>query len=272
VLSHTSGLTYGSMNATPVDALYREAGVGAFVDHPDADLMETTEKLTRLPLLAQPGAEWNYSVSTDVAAALVQTISGQRFGTFLQERILGPLGMNDTDFLVPADKRDRLAAIYARDPQGGVMPTKEIGNCIKGRMESGGGGLVSTVSDYLAFCRMLLNKGADGGVRLLGRRTVELMTTNHLRGDMADMGQPRFSESSYFGIGFGLGFSVMLDPAKAQILGTPGEYAWGGAASTAFWIDPAEEMIVIMMTQLLPSSTYPIRRELRVLSYQAVVD
>jgi CubicO group peptidase (beta-lactamase class C family) len=111
-----------------------------------------------------------------------------------------------------------------------------------------------------------------GGVRLLGRKTVELMTTNHLRGDMGDMGQPRFSESSYLGIGFGLGFSVMLDPAKAQILGTPGEYAWGGAASTAFWVDPGEDMIVIMMTQLMPSSTYPIRKELRVLSYQSVMD
>ena len=139
-------------------------------------------------------------------------------------------------------------------------------------MESGGGGLTSTTGDYLKFCTMLRNKGVAGGVRLLGRKTVELMTTNHLRGDMGDMGQARFSESSYLGIGFGLGFSVMLDPAKAQILGTPGEYAWGGAASTAFWIDPVEDMIVIMMTQLMPSSTYPIRKELRVLSYQAVVD
>jgi CubicO group peptidase (beta-lactamase class C family) len=272
LLSHTSGFTYGSTNATPVEAMYRDAGVGIFGDHPTADLMETTEKLARLPLVAHPGTEWNYSVSTDVAAALVQTISGQRFGAFLQERILGPLGMKDTAFLVPAEKRDRLAAIYSRDPSGRAMPTKEIGNCLEGTMESGGGGLVSTMGDYLTFLRMLLSKGAYGGVRLLGRKTVELMTTNHLPGDMADMGQPRFSESSYCGIGFGLGFSVMLDPAKAQILGTPGEYAWGGVASTAFWVDPAEEMIVIMMTQLLPSSTYPIRRELRVLSYQAVID
>jgi CubicO group peptidase (beta-lactamase class C family) len=180
--------------------------------------------------------------------------------------------MKDTAFVVPPEKRDRLAAIYSRDPSGHAMPTKELGNCLEGTMESGGGGLVSTMDEYLTFCRMLLSKGAYGGVRLLGRKTVELMTTNHLPGDMADMGQPRFSESSYYGIGFGLGFSVMLDPAKAQILGTPGEYAWGGAASTAFWVDPAEEMIVITMVQLLPSSTYPIRRELRVLSYQAVID
>lgn len=272
LLSHTSGLTYGNTQSSPVEAIYHDAGVGGFVDHPDADLMETTEKLAKLPLRSHPGAEWNYSVSTDVCAALVQAISGQRFSAFLQERILGPLGMKDTSFLLPAAKKDRLAAIYARSPDGRVMPTKEFGNCMEGTMESGGGGLVSTASDYLTFCRMLLNKGASSGGRLLGRKTVELMTINHLRGDMADMGQPRFSESSYYGIGFGLGFSVMLDPAKAQILGTPGEYAWGGAASTAFWVDPAEEMIVIMMTQLLPSSTYPIRRELRVLSYQAVID
>jgi CubicO group peptidase (beta-lactamase class C family) len=272
LLSHTSGLTYGNTQSSPVEAMYHDAGVGGFVDHPDADLMETTEKLAKLPLRSHPGAEWNYSVSTDVCAALVQAISGQRFSAFLQERILGPLGMKDTGFLVPSHKRERLAAIYARNPNGGVMLTKELGNCLEGTMESGGGGLVSTASDYLTFCHMLLSKGASAGGRLLGRKTVELMTMNHLRGDMADMGQPRFSESSYYGIGFGLGFSVMLDPAKAQILGTAGEYAWGGAASTAFWIDPTEEMIVILMTQLLPSSTYPIRRELRVLSYQAVID
>jgi CubicO group peptidase (beta-lactamase class C family) len=137
---------------------------------------------------------------------------------------------------------------------------------------SGGGGLVSTVGDYTRFCRFLLNKGELDGTRLLGRKTVELMMSNHLRGDMAAMGQPRFSESSYEGVGFGLGFSVMLDPARAQILGTAGECAWGGAASTAFWVDPAEDMAVILLTQLMPSSTYPLRRELRVLTYQAIVD
>jgi CubicO group peptidase (beta-lactamase class C family) len=138
-------------------------------------------------------------------------------------------------------------------------------------MASGGGGLVSTAADYLRFCRLLLNRGELNGVRLLGRKTVDLMLANHLPGDIADMGKSRFSESTYVGIGFGLGFSVMLDPAKAQIVGTPGEVAWGGAASTAFWVDPAEDMAVLLLTQLMPSSTYPIRRELRVLSYQALV-
>ena len=273
LLSHTSGLTYGFMESGPVDAMYREA-VADF-GNPDGDLMETAEKLAKLPLLAQPGAEWNYSVSTDVLGALVQTISGQRFGEFLQQRIFAPLGMTDTGFRVAAKKVGRFAANYVPHPKGGVLlfddPAKSR-YASERKMESGGGGLVSTVGDYFSFCRMLLNKGVLGDTRLLGRKTVELMTSNHLRGDMADMGQPRFSESSYYGIGFGLGFSVMFDPAKAQILGTPGEYAWGGAASTAFWVDPAEQMTVILMTQLMPSSTYPIRRELRVLSYQAVID
>jgi CubicO group peptidase (beta-lactamase class C family) len=274
LLTHTSGLTYGFMEATAVDAMYRDNKLADF-GHPDGDLMETTEKLAKLPLIAQPGKEWNYSVATDVLGALVQAISGQTFGSFLQERILGPLGMDDTTFIVPEEKRARFAANYVPHPKSGIMlfddpaTSRYLGDR---KMESGGGGLASTTGDYLKFCTMLRNKGTLGGIRLLGRKTVELMTTNHLRGDMGDMGQARFSESSYLGIGFGLGFSVMLDPAKAQILGTPGEYAWGGAASTAFWVDPGEDMIVIMMTQLMPSSTWPIRKELRVLSYQAVID
>jgi len=274
LLTHTSGLTYGFMEASAVDAMYRDRKLADFGD-PDSDLMETIERLAKFPLISQPGKEWNYSVSTDVLGALVQAISGQRFGAFLKERIFDPLGMDDTTFIVPEEKRGRFAANYVPHPKGGVMlfddpaTSRYLGDR---KMESGGGGLASTTSDYLKFCMMMRNKGALGGVRLLGRKTVELMTVNHLRGDMGDMGQPRFSESSYLGIGFGLGFSVMLDPAKAQILGTPGEYAWGGAASTAFWVDPGEDMIVIMMTQLMPSSTYPIRKELRVLSYQSVID
>jgi len=189
--------------------------------------------------------------------------------------VLKPLGMTDTDFHVPAAKHDRFAANYNAGPGGKLVllddPAKSRYLAPR-RVNSGGGGLVSTASDYLRFCKFMLNKGELDGVRLLGRKTVELMTTNHLKGDMGDMGAPRFSESSYLGIGFGLGFSVMIDPAKAQILGTPGEYAWGGAASTAFWCDPAEDMAVVLLTQLMPSSTYPIRRELRVLSYQAIVD
>jgi CubicO group peptidase (beta-lactamase class C family) len=273
LLTHTSGLTYGFMEATPVDGQYRDRGVDFQAS--DKTLGEVVEVAADIPLLAQPGAEWNYSIATDVLGHLVAVISGKPFDQFLRERVTGPLGMVDTEFHVPADKLSRFAANYTALPDGRLMLIDDPQKSIFGKQRkicSGGGGLVSSATDYMRFCRMMLNKGELDGARLLGRKTVELMTTNHLRGDMAAMGQARFSESSYYGIGFGLGFSVMLDPAKAQILGTPGEYAWGGAASTAFWIDPAEDMAVIMLTQLMPSSTYPIRRELRVLTYQAIVD
>ncbi|HEX3402083.1 MAG TPA: serine hydrolase domain-containing protein, partial [Acetobacteraceae bacterium] len=252
---------------------YRDRGVDFQTS--DKTLAEVVELAADVPLIAQPGAEWNYSIATDVLGHLVAVISGMPFDQFLRERVTGKLGMVDTEFHVPADKLSRFAANYTSMPDGRLMLIDDPQKSIFGTQRkicSGGGGLVSTAGDYMRFCQMMLNKGELNGVRLLGRKTVELMTTNHLRGDMAEMGQPRFSESSYFGIGFGLGFSVTLDPAKAQILGSAGEYAWGGAASTAFWIDPAEDMAVIMLTQLMPSSTYPIRRELRVLTYQAVVD
>lgn len=273
LLTHTSGLTYGFMEATNVDALYRKVGID--FQTAKVSLEEMCARLAELPLIAQPGAEWNYSVATDVLGYLVQVIAGQRFDDFLEERIIRPLGMVDTAFHVPANKLSRFACNYNVEADGSLKlidsPAKSHFTT-KRDIVSGGGGLVSTAADYMRFSQMMLNKGELDGVRLLGRKTVELMTSNHLRGDMADMGQPRFSESSYEGIGFGLGFSVTLDPAKAQILGTPGEYAWGGAASTAFWVDPAEEMIVLLLTQAMPSSAYPIRRELRVLSYQAVID
>ncbi len=273
LLTHTSGLTYGFMASTLVDGLYRDAGIDFGAG--EGTLGEMVERLAKLPLLAQPGAEWNYSVATDVLGHLVAVISGQDFAEFLHERAIGPLGMVDTGFMVPAASVPRLAANYTPGKDGKLMliDDAEDSSFAKSRpIASGGGGLVSTAADYLRFCRMILGKGELDGMRLLGRKTVELMAANHLRGDMADMGMPRFSESSYAGVGFGLGFSVMIDPAKAQILGTPGEIAWGGAASTAFWIDPAEDMAVLMLTQLMPSSTYPIRRELRVLTYQAIID
>ena len=273
LLTHTSGLTYGFMQATPVDALYRDRGVDFQTS--EASLGEVVERAAALPLLAQPGQAWNYSIATDVLGHLVAVISGQPFETFLHERVIGPLGMVDTGFDVPPEKHGRFAANYARGPEGGLSllddPAKSRYLAPRA-LCSGGGGLVSTAGDYMRFCRMMLNKGELDGTRLLGRKTVELMTANHLRGDMAAMGQARFSESSYEGVGFGLGFSVMLDPARAQILGSPGEYAWGGAASTAFWCDPVEDMAVVLLTQLMPSSAYPIRRELRVLTYGAVVE
>jgi CubicO group peptidase (beta-lactamase class C family) len=273
LLTHTSGFTYGFMHATPVDAIYRAQKIelpGA--QEPLADIVA---RLARVPLIAQPGTEWNYSIATDVLGHLVAVISGQPFDAFLRERVLGPLGMADTGFHVPAGKVGRFAASYQKGPDGRpeLIDDPETSRFLTPpAAPSGGGGLVGTAADYMRFCRMLLAGGAHGAERLLGRKTIELMTRNHLDGDMAAMGQPRFAESNYHGIGFGLGFSVVLDPARAQILGSAGECAWGGMASTAFWIDPREDLAVVMMTQLVPSSTYPIRRELRVLTYQAVVD
>lgn len=274
LLSHTSGLTYGFMEATAVDALYRSKN-GIDFQTATTTLKEVVEKLATFPLIAQPGKAWNYSVSTDVLGYLVEVISGMPFEKYLVEKVINPLGMVDTDFFVPDAKHDRFATNYQAGPGGKLEvfddPTKS--RYLKPRaVNSGGGGLVSTASDYLRFCKFMLNKGELDGVRLLGRKTIELMTMNHLKGDMADMGMARWSESTAEGIGFGLGFSVMLDPAKAHIVGTPGEYSWGGAASTTFWCDPAEDMAVVMLTQLMPSTTYPIRRELRVLTYQAIVD
>ena len=273
LLTHTSGLTYGFMEATLVDELYRREGID--FHRSDASLAEVVGKVAALPLLAQPGDQWNYSVATDVLGHLVAVVSGRDFSEFLRERVIAPLGMADTDFFVPPEKMPRLAANYRYDRERRLTlydDSVETAYAKPPAIASGGGGLVSTASDYMRFCRFVLNRGELDGVRLLGRKSVDLMLMNHLPGDLAAMGTPRFAESSYTGIGFGLGFSVMLDPARAQILGTPGEVAWGGVASTAFWIDPAEDMAVVLLTQLVPSSALPIRRELRVLTYAAVVD
>lgn len=271
LLTHTSGLSYGFMESTLVDAMYRDGGVD--FQTAETSLADVVAKAAALPLLSQPGAEWNYSIGTDVLGHLVAVVSGQPFDAFLRDRIIRPLGMVDTDFHVPAEKLARFASNYAYG-EGGRLTL--IDDALEGRyarpriVPSGGGGLVSTAADYQRFCRMILNGGTLDGQRLLGRMTVDLMRANHLPGDLAAMGTPRFAETSYAGIGFGLGFSVMLDPARAQILGTPGEIAWGGLASTAFWIDPAEDLSVVLMTQLVPSSALPIRRELRVLTYAAL--
>lgn len=273
LLTHTSGLTYGFINSTPIDAMYRDQGVD--FQTADASLGEIVQKAASMPLLAQPGAAWNYSIATDVIGHLVAEISGQPFAQFLHDRVSAPLGMVDTAFTVAPENIPRFAANYYRGEDGhaALLDDPATSRFITpGSIASGGGGLTGTARDYMRFCHMMMNKGLLDGERLLGRKTVELMTSNHLGGDMAAMGMPRFSESKYDGVGFGLGFSVMLDPARAEILGTPGEYAWGGAASTAFWIDPVENMAVVLLAQLTPSSTYPIRRELRVLTYAAIVD
>jgi len=281
LLRHTSGLTYGIQQRSNVDAAYREKKIT------NAGTMETMiEDLSRIPLEFSPGEAWNYSVSADVIGYLVGKISGVPFEQFLKERIFDPLGMNDTGFFVPSDKAHRFAACYSADPPDRVSfvagerkaalylqddpaqsPFLKPPSFI-----SGGGGLVSTAADYLTFCRALINGGEVDGVRLLGPKTIKLMTTNHLPNgmDLPSMSRSMFAEATYNGIGFGLGFAVTMDPAKTLLPGSAGEYNWGGAAATAFWVDPAEELITIFMTQLMPSSAYPLRRELRTLVYSAI--
>jgi CubicO group peptidase (beta-lactamase class C family) len=273
LLRHTSGLTYGFQQSSNVDAAYRKLEIGE--GERQGTLDDMIQKLAAVPLEFSPGTAWNYSVSTDVLGYLVGKLSGIAFPEFLRSRVLGPLGMNDTDFHVRRGSEQRLAACYVATPAGGMKlqddpaksPFLEPPTAF-----SGGGGLVSTAADYLRFCRMLLNGGSLDGVRLLGRKTVELMTRNHLPDgkDLPALSRSLFSEATYNGIGFGLGFAVTLDPARTLIPGSPGEFSWGGMASTAFWIDPAEDLIAIFMTQLMPSMAYPIRRELRTLVYSAL--
>jgi CubicO group peptidase (beta-lactamase class C family) len=276
LLTHTSGLTYGFHHATPVDAMYRAGGFEW--GHPEgADLAQCCERWAGFPLLFQPGSEWNYGVSTDVLGRVVEVASGQSLDRFFSERIFGPLGMTDTAFWVEAAEAERLAALYTPHPQTRRATRLDaMGDAALSRPSylSGGGGLIGTASDYHRFTQMLLNRGELDGVRLLGTRTVDYMTRNHLPGgaDLEEYGRPLFSETTFAGVGFGLGFSVVVDPVKNKVLSSAGEYAWGGAASTAFWVDPAEEITVVFLTQLLPSSSHPIRPQLKQLVYQALID
>jgi CubicO group peptidase (beta-lactamase class C family) len=286
LLRHTSGLTYGFQQRSNVDAAYRDMKIGEV--EKAGTLQSMVEDLAKIPLEFSPGEAWNYSVSTDVIGYLIGTISGMPFEQFLKERILGPLGMKDTDFFVPADKAHRFAACYSASSQGAMTfhaTDRKSGLTLQDdpatssfltppSFISGGGGLCSTAADYLTFCRALLNGGELDGVRLIGPKTLALMTANHLPGgrDLPEMSRSLFSEATYNGIGFGLGWSVTVNPVQTLIPGSAGEYAWGGAATTSFWIDPAEELIAIFMTQVLPSSAYPIRRELRTMVYAAITD
>ncbi len=274
LLRHTSGLTYGFQQRSNVDAAYRKLGIGV-LEAPRFDLEQTIEALGHIPLEFAPGESWNYSVATDVIGYLVGKISGMPFEEFLKTRILEPLAMVDTDFHVPMKKADRFAACYAMNPAGKAVlqddPTRSK-FLVPPLFFSGGGGLVGTAADYMKFCQMLLNGGRAGDHRFLSPKTIELMTMNHLPGgrELTAMSQSMFSEASYDGLGFGLGFAVVTDVAKTMVAGNPGQYFWGGAASTAFWIDPREELAVVFMTQFMPSSTYPIRKELRTLIYSAI--
>jgi CubicO group peptidase (beta-lactamase class C family) len=270
LLTHTAGLSYGGFEETgiPIDKLYDET------DPLNLDIsnQEMVRRIASLPLMFQPGERWFYSVATDVVGHLVEVISDLPLDVFFEERILRPLGMEDTAFSVAADKQGRFTTLYGPTEDGSleVLDLPATGDWgTQPRLLAGGQGLAGTTADYLRFCQMLLNGGELDGVRLLGRKTVELMTMNHLPDSMIPIGWP---DDIMHGSGFGLGFRVRVDDAAAGLLGSVGEYSWGGYASTAFFIDPKEALIAIQMAQLLPSGYYPIRDEFRVLVYQALVD
>jgi CubicO group peptidase (beta-lactamase class C family) len=280
LLTHTSGLTYGFHRSHPVDARYRAAGF-EWGFPPGLDLAACCDAWAGMPMLFQPGAEWNYSVSTDVLGRVIEVASGQGLDEFLASRVFGPLGMTETAFCVGERDRGRLAALYSPGQGGQAARLDAMGKVAHGRPEllSGGGGLVSTAADYHRFTSMLLGRpespaGELDGTVLLGPRTVAYMTRNHLPGgaSLETFGRPLFAEVPFRGMGFGLGFAVVLDAAAGKTLTTAGEFSWGGAASTAFLVDPAEGLTVSFFTQLLPSSAYPIRSQLRQLVYQALTD
>lgn len=274
LLTHQSGLTYGFSNRTNVDAAYRQLRLDG---HSGLTLEQLVDELSRLPLEFSPGTAWNYSLATDVCGYLVQVLSGLPLDEYFQQHIFQPLGMQDTFFTVPAGKLSRFAACYQYqsgdrfrlqdDPQDSHFARPH------GYL-SGGGGLISTIGDYYRFAQALANGGVLDGARIIGRKTLEFMRLNHLPGntDLPSLTVGGFSETPYEGSGFGLGFAVKNDIAKSQTIGSLGEYGWGGMAGTAFFIDPVEELVVIFMTQLMPSSSYAIRQELRALVYAALVD
>jgi CubicO group peptidase (beta-lactamase class C family) len=277
LLSHTAGITYAFWGRKHLTGLYRDAGVPNGLMHTEGTIADGVRTLASMPLMNHPGEAWEYGLNTDVPGRLVEVVSGMPLDQFFQERIFRPLQMVDTHFFLPADKVNRLAAVYTPNEDGGIskLPggTIEIGTTIfttdypyEGPMTyfSGGGGLSSTTTDYARFLQMLLNGGELEGVRLLGPKTVDLMTRNHtgdfdvyLRGD---------------GYGFGLGFAVLVDPDKSGRIESKGEYNWGGFFYTKFWVDPKEELIAVMMAQLRPNKQVDIDKKLRVLTYQTILD
>jgi CubicO group peptidase (beta-lactamase class C family) len=274
LLTHTSGLTYGFQHAHPVDAMYRSVGF-EWGDPPGVDLAGCCELWAAQPLLFEPGTEWNYGVSTDVLGRLVEVVSGQSLDSFFRERILEPLGMVDTAFDA-AGTADRLAAPYVVNPAGSDSPPLRLpmeDPASTPDMLSGGGGLLGTAADYLRFSEMLRRGGELDGTRLLSPRTVSYMTSNHLPGgaDLERCGRSLFAETTFDGVGFGLGVSVVTDPLAGKVLTSAGEYGWGGAFSTTWWVAPEEDLSVLFFTQLLPSSIHPIRSQLKQLVYQALL-
>jgi len=268
VLMHTTGLPGGLFPDNPIDAAFGEARAAL----PEQTLESVTALLAQHPLKFHPGTHWNYGLSTDIVGRLVEILSGQPFDDYLREELFEPLGMVDTGFFVPEDQQPRLAACYQYRPANtpSLMEGPFANGILKPRSYlSGAGGLVSTTHDYVAFCQMLANGGQLDGRRVLGRKTLELMTVNHLpgRATLQDMAMGGFGEA-----GFELGFAVGQGPAATTFAGSAGDFYWGGAASTAFWVDPSEDLFVVFMTQLFPSVAYPFRAQLRALVYQAIDD
>jgi len=278
LLTHTAGLTYGFLRVHPVDAMYRAGGF-EWAWPAGTDLAQACDMWAGLPLLFQPGSEWNYSVATDVLGRVVEVVSGQTLDEFFTARIFRPLGMTDTSFWVGDDDAGRLAALYTPGADRCAARLDALGDAARKRpsLFSGGGGLVSTAADYHRFTQMLLDRdgspaGELDGARLLSPRTVGYMALNHLPGglDLDTFGRSLYAELPFRGVGFGLGFAVVIDPAAGKVVCSPGELSWGGAASTAFWIDPQEQLTVCFFTQLMPSSSWRIRPQLRQLVYQAL--
>jgi len=279
VLCHTAGLTYGGGLPGvglqhPIDKVYRALKIRSL---DGADTMgEFMDKLSQVPLRYQPGAAWMYSLATDVCGALVELISGKPFAQYLEEVIFQPLGMKDTAFQVAPEKLDRFAANYQRGPDKKLQLIDDPANSNFGKepgFKSGGGGLTGTSADYLRFCEMLRRGGELDGHRVLGPRTLAMMHMNHLPGgqELTKLALGGFSETAYDGVGFGLGFASSLDEVAAGGLGA-GDYYWGGAASTIFWVDPKEDLSVVFMTQLMPSGTFNFRGQLKSIVYSSIID
>jgi len=273
LLTHTSGLTYPFLRQHPVDAMYRAHNIDTTVET-EIDLAGLCDVLAGLPLLFQPGSEWAYSMATDVLGRVIEVISGQTLGEFLAARVFAPLGMTATRFANSAAPEPQLVTLYAQTPDGLERGDRFAAGADRASFESGGGGLVSSAHDYHRFTQMMLRRGALDGQRILGSRTVDFMTRNHLPGgvDLDTYGRPLYSESPMRGSGFGLGFSVNLDPATAGRPGTPGTFGWGGMAGTRFLVDPVEDLTMLFFTQVFASSPLPMREMLPQLVYQALVD
>ena len=276
LLTHTAGMTYGFMYSDVVDDMYRRAGFEAGVAYKDS-LEVVCDKYAALPLLFQPGSSWNYSVATDIVGRVIEVVGKMPLDEFFDKNIFQPLEMHDTAFWVPQEKHERVASLYRYD-ETNHKKAKISGFANSGLDKpvflSGGGGLISTADDYFKFIRMLEGHGKSGNVRLLSPSTFEMMVMNHLpnNADISTFGRPLGEEIFYDGLGFGLGFGVVVDQAKTRVACPNGTFSWGGMASTAFWVDPVNEISAMFFTQLIPSSTYPIRPYLRSLVYAAVTD